>query len=43
MSTQNSTQTVPYNQDQRFAELEDLVAALEATWCQRAVADPTEE
>lgn len=36
MFTEPSALTLPYDQDPRFAELEDLVAALEAKWAQEA-------
>lgn len=34
MFTEPSALTLPYDQDPRFAELEDLIAALEAKWAQ---------
>lgn len=36
MFTEPSTLSLPYDQDPRFAEIEELVAALEAEWAREA-------
>ncbi len=36
MFTEPTALTLPYNQDPRFAELEELVSALEAKWKREA-------
>jgi len=35
MTTPTATDTTPYDKDERFADLEDLVAALEQQWAEK--------